>query len=86
MHSQISHHRTHSSRSKWVLLGFLIVAAYFLWNEHRAHLMGILSYLLLLACPLMHIFHHHGHRSHHGGGGHQANTIKDSSTRVGEES
>lgn len=54
------------SRSKWVLVGFLLVAAYFLWTEHQAHLMGALPYLLLLACPLMHLFHHghggHGHR------------------------
>lgn len=52
----------HSSRGKWVLIGFLVVAAFFLWTEHRAHLLGILPYLLVLACPLMHLFHHgHGH-------------------------
>lgn len=55
-----------ASRGKWVLIGFLAVAAYFLWSEHRAHLMGALPYLLLLACPLMHIFHHGGHGHHHG--------------------
>lgn len=56
-----------SSRGKWVLIGFLSVAAYFLWTEHRAHLMGALPYLLLLACPLMHLFHHHGHGGHQRG-------------------
>ncbi len=55
-----------SSRGKWVLIGFLAVAAYFLWTEHQAHVMGALPYLLLLACPLMHLFHHHGHGGHHG--------------------
>lgn len=55
-----------SSRGKWVLIGFLAVAAYFLWTEHRAHLMGALPYLLLLACPLMHLFHHGGHGGHRG--------------------
>lgn len=54
-----------SSRSKWALIGFLAVSAYFLWSEHKAHLMGALPYLLLLACPLMHLFHHHGHGKHH---------------------
>lgn len=49
---------------KWVLIGFLLVATYFLYTEHRAHLFGALPYLLLLACPLMHLFHH-GH-VHHG--------------------
>jgi hypothetical protein len=28
---------------------------------------GVLPYLLLLACPLMHLFLHHGHGGHHGG-------------------
>ena len=51
-------------RGKWVLLGFLLIAGFFLFTEHRAHLFGILPFLLILACPLMHLFHHgHGHRS-----------------------
>jgi hypothetical protein len=51
---------------KWALLGFLAVAAFFLWTEHRAHVLGALPYLLLLACPLMHLFHHgHGHHRGH---------------------
>jgi hypothetical protein len=54
------------SRWKWALAGFLAVAAFFLWAEHRAHLFGALPYLLILACPLMHIFHHGGHgHAHH---------------------
>lgn len=55
-------------RSRWVLWGFLAVAAFFLWTEHRAHLMGVLPYLLLFACPLMHLFHHHGHHHDQGCG------------------
>jgi hypothetical protein len=45
----------------FVLIGFLAIAGFFLWQEHRAHLLGFLPYLLLLACPLMHVFMHHGH-------------------------
>jgi hypothetical protein len=45
------------------LLGFLAVAAFFLLTEHTAHVMGLLPYLLVLACPLMHVFHHRHH--HH---------------------
>lgn len=42
------------------------VAGYFLWAEHRAHLAGALPFVLLLACPLMHVFMHHGHgHGHH---------------------
>ena len=48
------------------------VAAYFLLTEHRAHVIGALPFLLLLACPLMHVFMHHGHGGHggHGAPGH----------------
>lgn len=49
----------------WV---FLAIALFFLVTEHRAHLLGALPYLLLLACPLMHLFMHGGHRSSHGAG------------------
>lgn len=41
-----------------IVLGTL--AAALLWTEHRAHLLGFLPYLFLLACPLMHVFMHHG--------------------------
>lgn len=54
----------------WVLMGFLFVAGYFLVLEHKAHLEGALKYLpylLLLACPLMHLFLHHGHGGHRAG-------------------
>jgi hypothetical protein len=44
---------------------FLAVAVFFLWQDHRMHLLGVLPWLLLLACPLMHFFMHRGHRSHH---------------------
>jgi hypothetical protein len=58
------------SRSGIVLLGFLAVAAFFLLTEHTAHVFGALPWLLLLACPLMHLFMHggHGHGGHHGRG------------------
>lgn len=47
---------------------FLLIALFFLYTEHRAHLFGFLPYLLLAACPLMHLFHHHGgHRPHQHG-------------------
>ncbi|OGB28585.1 MAG: hypothetical protein A3F78_15780 [Burkholderiales bacterium RIFCSPLOWO2_12_FULL_61_40] len=40
------------------------IAAYFLLTEHLAHVVGALPLLLLLACPLMHVFMHHGHGGH----------------------
>lgn len=62
------------SRAKWVFILFLGIAAYFLITEHRAHLSGLLYYLpflLLLACPLMHLFMHGGHGDHSSGGAHK---------------
>ncbi|MHB1123369.1 MAG: DUF2933 domain-containing protein [Ramlibacter sp.] len=63
--NQPGQHRANEGREnrwKWALAGFLAVAVFFLWTEHRAHLLGVLPYLLVLACPLMHLFHHgHGH-------------------------
>ena len=46
------------------LAGFGLIAAYFLLSEYRAHFLGALPLLLLLACPLMHVFMHHGHEAH----------------------
>lgn len=45
---------------------FLAVVAFFLLSEHTAHVFGVLPYLLILACPLMHLFMHHGHGGHAG--------------------
>lgn len=57
------------TRLNWVLLGFIVVAAFFLISEHRAHLLGALPFLVLLACPLLHLFMHRGH-GEHGSHGH----------------
>lgn len=48
-------------RINWILIGFLAIAAFFLFSEHRAHALGALPFLLLLTCPLMHLFMHRGH-------------------------
>lgn len=54
------------SRVGLVLIGFLVIAGALLFTEHQAHVLGLLVWLPLLACPLMHIFMHGGH-GHHGG-------------------
>lgn len=43
---------------------FAIIAAIFLVAEHRAHVLPYLPWLLLAACPLMHVFVHRGHGGH----------------------
>jgi len=42
----------------WVFLGFI---AYFLITEHWAHIVPFLPWIILAACPLMHLFMHGGH-------------------------
>jgi hypothetical protein len=69
------------SKAKWVFIGFLLIAGYFLITEHRAHLYGWFSaygiWLLLLACPLMHLFMHGGHDH----GGHGSSNASNESTK-----
>jgi hypothetical protein len=52
------------SRTGLALLGFAAIAGFFLLTEHRAHLLGVLPWLLLFACPLLHLFMHRGHGGH----------------------
>jgi len=61
-----------ASRTLWICLGFLALAGFFLLAEHRAHLYAWLPFVLLLACPLLHLLLHRGHGGQaHPGGGHQ---------------
>jgi hypothetical protein len=46
------------------------LGGFYLLQEHWNHVAGSWAYLLLLACPLMHLFH--GHGGHAGHGGHDA--------------
>lgn len=75
----MNHHHAHAQptdqegapafwRSRYAigLLVFGAVAVYFLLSEHRAHFFGALPFLLLLACPLMHMFMHGSHGGHGG--------------------
>jgi len=49
----------------YVSIAFALVGGYFLLTEHRAHVFEYLPYILLLACPLLHVFHGHGHGHGH---------------------
>lgn len=57
-------------RTWLAFVGFGLIAAFFLFTEHRAHVFGALPLLFLLACPLLHLFGHGGHGAHGGHGGH----------------
>ncbi|WP_037084662.1 DUF2933 domain-containing protein [Neorhizobium vignae] len=57
-----------SSRT-WLLMAasLIVIVAFFFLREHWAHALGLAPYLLLLACPLMHLFHGHGGHGHGSG-------------------
>ena len=59
-----------TSRTFIVWLAFLAIAGFLLVSEHRAHFLGAALWLLILACPLLHIFGHGGHGGHAGHSGH----------------
>ena len=62
-------HSPMPGRAKIAWIVSAAIAAFYLWTEHRAHLLGALPFLLLLACPLMHLFMHGGHGGGHGSDG-----------------
>jgi len=66
------------SKNGIVCAGFLAIAVFFLLTEHTAHVLGALPWLLLAACPLMHLFMHHGGGTHRHG--------DDSNTGRGDQS
>ena len=54
-----------TSRAFFFCFAFLAIAGFLLVSEHRAHALGALPLLLLLlACPLLHVFMHGGHGGH----------------------
>lgn len=65
----------------------LIVAAlYFLLVEHGAHVFPYLPFLIILLCPLMHIFMHKGHgHGKTGNGEHQHQDAEEAYRRGLEE-
>lgn len=58
-------------RGRWIFLAFAGLAVFYLVAEHRAHVAGLLPFLVIAACPLMHLFMHHGHGGHGGHEGHE---------------
>jgi hypothetical protein len=86
--------RTEPDRKPWwqtrggvALVGFVAIAGFFLLTEHTAHVFGVLPYVLILACPLLHFFMHSRH--HKGGGSagadhHEHPHPKSESTNRGE--
>ncbi len=84
-HTQTPSDRPRFWRSRYGVAFLIIaaVAAYFLLKEHTAHVAGYLPFLLLAACPLMHLFMHRGHS--HGGHDHAARQGKEGAAASKEQ-
>jgi hypothetical protein len=52
---------TQSPIQRSAIVIFLAIIAFYLFTEHEAHLYGVLPYVLILLCPLMHFFIHKDH-------------------------
>lgn len=48
----------------WALSLAVAALGVYVLVTHTGHVLGALPYLLLLACPLMHVFGHRGHGTH----------------------
>ena len=48
----------------WAAFGIVAGGAILLLQDHLGHLRQFFPFLLVLACPLMHIFMHRGHGAH----------------------
>lgn len=54
-------------RSRLLGVGALVLVGLAFLLEHWGHVAPWLPWAILLACPLMHVFMHHGHGAHGGG-------------------
>lgn len=48
----------------WIIVCLALAGLALAIYDHWAHVYGILPYLILLACPLLHVFHGHGSHEH----------------------
>lgn len=70
-----------TSRTGLVTIVAVSILGFLIYQGHGAHLLGYAPYLLILSCPLMHIFMHGGHHEHH----HDEGEQKDSQTVKSEK-
>ena len=53
------------SRKAWAVVAVIgIIGLIFLLRDHTSHVFLVLPFLILLACPLMHVFMHGSHGGH----------------------
>lgn len=71
MTSHHAHHEDHGARpanwsrlNQWLLWLGLAAAVAWLYVRHNEHLLQLLPFLIVLACPLLHLFGHGSHGGH----------------------
>ena len=57
------------SRTRYILVGLLVIAGFYLIVDHGQHLLLYLPFTFLLGCFFMHLFMHGSHGGHGGGSG-----------------
>jgi len=62
----MAHPSAASGKGIWrvITITIAVMAIYYLLTRHAVHTFGVLPYLLILACPLMHLFGHRHHGKH----------------------
>jgi Flp pilus assembly protein TadB len=76
-HDMPSQHPNWSHVNQWLLWLGLAAAVAWLVLRHGAHLLEIAPFLIVLACPLMHLSGHGGHGSHGSDGSHDGSRKGD---------
>jgi hypothetical protein len=61
-HTGCGHRGRTGRRTGWIFVAFALMAVVLLWQEHRAHILGVIPYVILFSCPLMHLVHRHRHK------------------------
>ena len=67
----------HASARVVGLAGLLTAGTLVLLYEHRAHVLGLLPWALVLVCPLLHVFGHGRHGAGRDQAGHGASPAQD---------
>lgn len=68
------------TRAGLVLLGILVVTAFYLFTAHTTHVVAVLPYAMLFLCLGLHLFMHRGHGGH---AGHEAGHQRADGSRTG---
>ena len=54
----------YTARIQGILAALAFIGGVYMVVEHRIHLLAALPIVVLLACPLMHVFMHRNHHRH----------------------